>query len=203
MRFLGLHIFQTSTYRSTTRILNLQRKRTLFDHPNHGTTTSAHHHRHQHLPNPTTTLIVPIPKMQLFSNTTTTTANPSSLHDLTNLLTRTQALRAQLASSSHAARLSDSNIKSYIEDCKPRVVLIRCYWMVGLQVGCAQYMEEKVDMLAEPLSEVELEKQEKRVEYLMGWVKERQEGRGAGGEEKGEEGQGEGRVVVLKGGDGA
>ncbi|KAI4174840.1 MAG: hypothetical protein LQ346_008182, partial [Caloplaca aetnensis] len=90
--------------------------------------------------------------MQLFANGTTTTANPSSLHDLGIILDRTQALRARLASSSDAgARLSDETIMAYMETCKPRVVLVRCYWTVDLPVGCAQYMEEKVDMLVEPL----------------------------------------------------
>ncbi len=132
--------------------------------------------------------------MQLFANGTTTTADLSSLHDLGIILDRTQALRARLASSpaSAGARLSDENITAYMETCKPRVVLVRCYWTVGLPVGCAQYMEEKVDMLAEPLSEVELGKHENRVGYLMAWVREGEvAGRGGGEEVQGEEVQGE------------
>ncbi|KAL8918662.1 MAG: hypothetical protein Q9208_007223 [Pyrenodesmia sp. 3 TL-2023] len=140
--------------------------------------------------------------MELFSNNTTTTADPSSLHDLRILLARTQALQARLASPDvpPGARLSDANIKSYMEDCKPRVVLIRCYSTVGLPVGCPQYMEEKVNMLAEPLSVAELGKHEERVEYLIGWVKERQEANAVGNKKEkdgeGEEGEGREDVVV-------
>ncbi|KAL8898936.1 MAG: hypothetical protein Q9207_006450 [Kuettlingeria erythrocarpa] len=136
--------------------------------------------------------------MQLFANGTTTTADPFSLHDLGIILDRTHALRAHLASSPDAgARLSDENIMAYMETCKPRVVLVRCYWTVGLPVGCAQYMEEKVDMLAEALSEAELDKHEKRVEYLMAWVKEGEvAGRGEGEEAQDEEEMDKGREMV-------
>lgn len=63
------------------------------------------------------------------------------------------------------------------------MVLLQCYQSVDLGVRNQDCVEEKADMIDNPLASEEIEKHIKRVGYLIGYVREAK-GRGAESQKK-------------------